>query len=331
MSIVDGIPFHFYEHIKTNIVVDTMNIGKRDNNNLIKSGNEQGKENAKNKFPKKRVRFADQNDIQDFDNLRSDGGNIGNLELNKSASSICSSRSNTTNNNYYNTNKDFINSDIIKDASVGHNDMMKGDMFFYKSEGNRIDENNNIQVNNIPPKEKANETNDIREPLSNNAKGNNNSEKLVNKQKIEKQKDMRRPINNVEGKTKELVELRNMDLCYENKYEKLNTIKEMDGKKKMFKLILEDVDLSPDEVMRHVLALLKRTTKLNTKIKIHDTTYKIKYRELPPEDRILFSDEVKNIINCRYIYIGVLTVSKCVDEIKLDEKDFQKWQMDDFF
>ncbi|CXJ14663.1 conserved Plasmodium protein, unknown function [Plasmodium berghei] len=123
-----------------------------------------------------------------------------------------------------------------------------------------------------------------------------------------------------------MISLRDFNICYKNKLEKLNTIKNIDNNKKILKLVLEDVNLDPKEVMEKVVKLLKNKTSLYTIIEINNQKYKLKYTEVEPDDNILFTENVHNIANCKYAYIGILKISKYLENSTFQESFLQSWQ-----
>ncbi|CDU20532.1 hypothetical protein YYC_01322 [Plasmodium yoelii 17X] len=123
-----------------------------------------------------------------------------------------------------------------------------------------------------------------------------------------------------------MISLRDFNIYYKNKLEKLNTIKNIDNNKKIIKLVLEDVNLDPKEVMEKVVKLLKNKTSLYTIIEINDQKYKLKYTEVQPDDNILFTENVHNIANCKYAYIGILKISKYLKNSTFHESFLQSWQ-----
>ncbi|SBT47595.1 conserved Plasmodium protein, unknown function [Plasmodium ovale wallikeri] len=124
-----------------------------------------------------------------------------------------------------------------------------------------------------------------------------------------------------------MISLRGFNFSYKNRVEKLNTISNIDNNKKIIKLVLENVDADPKEVMKKVLELVKKKTTLhNTFIEINDDKYKLKYTEVVPDDNILFTEHVKNITNCKYAYIGILKVSRYTKRCTFNETTFQAWQ-----
>ncbi|CAA9990784.1 conserved Plasmodium protein, unknown function [Plasmodium knowlesi strain H] len=123
-----------------------------------------------------------------------------------------------------------------------------------------------------------------------------------------------------------MVSLRGFNLTYREKLENLKTIKNIDNNKKIIKLVLEDVDLDPKVVMQHVVDMLKEKTTLYTIVEINKQKYKVKYNEVTPDDYILFPENVSNIANCKYAYIGILKVAKYTKKCTFNEKSFQAWQ-----
>ncbi|SCM24693.1 conserved Plasmodium protein, unknown function [Plasmodium chabaudi adami] len=123
-----------------------------------------------------------------------------------------------------------------------------------------------------------------------------------------------------------MISLRDFNISYKNKLEKLNTIKNIDNNKKIIKLVLEDVNLDPKEVMEKVVKLLKNKTSLYTIIDINNQKYKLKYTEVQPDDNILFTENVHNIVNCKYAYIGILKISKYLKNGTFQESSLQSWQ-----
>ncbi|CAD2104141.1 conserved Plasmodium protein, unknown function [Plasmodium vinckei brucechwatti] len=123
-----------------------------------------------------------------------------------------------------------------------------------------------------------------------------------------------------------MISLRDFNISYKNKLEKLNTIKNIDSNKKIIKLVLEDVNLDPKEVMEKVVKLLKNKTSLYTIIEINNQKYKLKYTEVQPDDNILFTENVHNIVNCKYAYIGILKISKYLKNGTFQESSLQSWQ-----
>ncbi|CAD2104036.1 conserved Plasmodium protein, unknown function [Plasmodium vinckei lentum] len=123
-----------------------------------------------------------------------------------------------------------------------------------------------------------------------------------------------------------MISLRDFNISYKNKLEKLNTIKNIDSNKKIIKLVLEDVNLDPKEVMEKVVKLLKNKTSLYTIIEINNQKYKLKYTEAQPDDNILFTENVHNIVNCKYAYIGILKISKYLKNGTFQESSLQSWQ-----
>ncbi|SCM26067.1 conserved Plasmodium protein, unknown function [Plasmodium chabaudi chabaudi] len=123
-----------------------------------------------------------------------------------------------------------------------------------------------------------------------------------------------------------MISLRDFNISYKNKLEKLNTIKNIDNNKKIIKLVLEDVNLDPKEVMEKVVKLLKNKTSLYTTIDINNQKYKLKYTEVQPDDNILFTENVHNIVNCKYAYIGILKISKYLKNGTFQESSLQSWQ-----
>ncbi|ANQ09417.1 Uncharacterized protein PCOAH_00038980 [Plasmodium coatneyi] len=129
------------------------------------------------------------------------------------------------------------------------------------------------------------------------------------------------------GEEKEnMVSLRGFNLSYKEKLENLKTIKNIDNNKKIIKLVLEDVDLDPKVIMEHVVNMLKEKTTLYTVVEINKQKYKVKYNEVTPDDYILFPENVSNIANCKYAYIGILKVAKYTKKCTFNEKSFQAWQ-----
>ncbi|KAI4834734.1 hypothetical protein MKS88_005413 [Plasmodium brasilianum] len=130
-----------------------------------------------------------------------------------------------------------------------------------------------------------------------------------------------------------MVSLRGFNICYKKKLEKLNTLKSIDNNKKIIKLVLDNVNLDPKLVMQKVVNLLKEQTTLYTIIEIDNNKYKIKYNEVTPDDHIIFPEQVHNITNCKYAFIGILKVSKFTKRCTFSEKSLQDWQnlpVDDF-
>ncbi|KMZ77924.1 hypothetical protein PVIIG_00611 [Plasmodium vivax India VII] len=138
-------------------------------------------------------------------------------------------------------------------------------------------------------------------------------------------KDMTQSADHGEEK-ENMVSLRGFNLSYREKLENLKTIKNIDNSKKIIKLVLEDVDLDPKVIMQHVVNMLKEKTTLYTIVEINKEKYKVKYSEVTPDDYILFTENVRNIANCKYAYIGILKVAKYTKRCTFDEKSFQAWQ-----
>ncbi|CRG97567.1 conserved Plasmodium protein, unknown function [Plasmodium gallinaceum] len=123
-----------------------------------------------------------------------------------------------------------------------------------------------------------------------------------------------------------IISLRGFNISYKKKLEKLKTIDKIDNNKKIIKLILEDIQIDPKEIMQRVVNLLKEKAVLNGIIEINDQLYKIKYKEVIPDDNILFPEDINNIINCKHAYIGILKISKYTKKCTFNEKYLQKWQ-----
>ncbi|KYN96978.1 hypothetical protein PGSY75_1317700 [Plasmodium gaboni] len=132
-------------------------------------------------------------------------------------------------------------------------------------------------------------------------------------------------LNNDE-RDEHMISLRGLNIYYKDKLESLNTIKNIDNNKKFIKLVLEDVDLKPEEIMKQVLHLLKEKTSLHTILEINKQKYKIKYKEIIPDDHILFTQNIQNITNCKYAFLGILKVSKYTKKNTFNEKLLQSWQ-----
>lgn len=130
-----------------------------------------------------------------------------------------------------------------------------------------------------------------------------------------------------EEKNEKLLKLRGLNMSYKNKIQKLKTVDQINPNNRIIKLITDDVHVNPKILMEHLMKLLKTSNSLNTKIKIDDITYKVKYKEVVPEDHILFTKDVKHITNCKYMYIGILEVSKYVKKEKFKGTKAQSWHM----
>ncbi|VWU49744.1 conserved protein, unknown function [Hepatocystis sp. ex Piliocolobus tephrosceles] len=123
-----------------------------------------------------------------------------------------------------------------------------------------------------------------------------------------------------------MISLKGFNMSYKNKNENLKTIDKIDNNKRIIKLVLDNVDINPKKIMEHIVNLLKEKTSLHTTIKINNEKYKIKYKEIPPTDHILFTENIKNITNCKYVYIGILKISKYIKKSSFDEKTLHAWQ-----
>ncbi|CRH02427.1 conserved Plasmodium protein, unknown function [Plasmodium relictum] len=133
--------------------------------------------------------------------------------------------------------------------------------------------------------------------------------------------------SNEDDKEKEnMITLRGFNLSYKKKLEKLKTIDKIDNNKKIIKLILEDVQINPKVIMQKLINILKEKTVLNGIIEINNQMYKVKYKEVIPDDHILFPEDISNIVNCKHSYIGILKISKYTQKCTFNEKSLQIWQ-----